>query len=301
MHSAFNSVIKLINLILLINTIAFSQSINNYVNWPEPMFEHITMADGLPENSVLFILQDRTGYLWFGTQVGLVRYDGYRMKSYQYDPDDSLSISWGFIKTIYEDKSGTLWIGTSKGFNRFNKEEETFSRFRHNPDDLNSINSDSINCILEDDYGNILVGTNKGLNILSPKNKRFTQVHYNNVAYSNSVNSIFKDKLTGNIYVGSNNKLFLYDTAKHILTEENKINDLIPNIGLINSLYQSSDATIWIANSMGLSKLNLKNNKAIQYQVIQSIVYNNKNYLHNLIEDNNGFLWLVSGYGESGS
>lgn len=301
MRSAYNSVIKLIHLTLLINVIAFSQSSNNYVNWPEPMFEHITMAEGLPENSVLCILQDRTGYLWLGTQVGLVRYDGYSMKSYQYDSDDSLSISWGFIKTIYEDKSGTLWIGTSKGFNRFNKGEETFSRFRHNPDDLNSINSDSINCILEDDDGNILVGTNKGLNILDPLNKRFAQVHYNNAVYTNSVNSILKDNLTGNIYVGSKNKLFLYETAKHILTEENKINNLIPNIGLINSLYQSSKASIWIAHSMGISKLDLKNNQANHYQVVQSFVYTNENYLHNLIEDNNGFLWLISGHGESGS
>ena len=301
MYSAYNSIIKLIQLVLLLNTLSFTQTRDEVVNWPEPMFEHITMADGLPENSVLCIMQDKYGYLWFGTQVGLVRYDGYSMKSYQYDPNDSLSISWGFIQTIYEDESGTLWIGTSKGFNRFNRIEETFTRFRHKTDEYNSINSDSINIIFEDNSGNILVGTNKGLNLFNPQNESFKEIHYKNNIYSNSVNSIIKDKLTGNIYVGSKNKIFLYDTAKQILTDENKIYKLISNAGLINSLYQSSDGSIWISHSMGLSRLDLKNNTVNLYQKIPSTIYNFRNYFHRLIEDDNGFLWLISGQGEIGT
>lgn len=46
-------------------------------NFPEPKFEHLTIADGLPENSVRCILQDHLGYMWFGTQSGLVKYNGY--------------------------------------------------------------------------------------------------------------------------------------------------------------------------------------------------------------------------------
>lgn len=301
MYSAYNSIIKLIQLVLLLNTLSFPQTRDEDVNWPEPMFEHITMADGLPENSVLCIMQDKHGYLWFGTQVGLVRYDGYSMKSYQYDPNDSLSISWGFIQTIYEDESGTLWIGTSKGFNRFNRIEETFTRFRHKTDDFNSINSDSINIIFEDNSGNILVGTNKGLNLFNPQYESFKEIHFKNNVYSNSVSSIIKDKLTGNIYIGSKNKIFLYDTAKQILTDENKIDKLISNAGLINSLYQSSDGSIWILHSMGLSRLDLKNYTANLYQKIPSTVFNIRNYFHRLIEDDNGFLWLISGQGENGT
>ena len=71
-------------------------------NWPEPNFEHLTIADGLPENSVWCMLQDHLGYMWLGTQNGLVRYDGYEMKVYQPDPDDSLSISNRRIVSIYD-------------------------------------------------------------------------------------------------------------------------------------------------------------------------------------------------------
>lgn len=104
----------------------FPQTKDKTTNWPDPVFEHITIADGLPEYSVFPMLQDRFGYMWFGTQNGLVRYDGYDMTIYQADPDDSLSISSGQIRLIYEDKSGTLRIATDGGLNCFDRATETF-------------------------------------------------------------------------------------------------------------------------------------------------------------------------------
>ncbi|MGB5287635.1 MAG: two-component regulator propeller domain-containing protein, partial [Ignavibacteriaceae bacterium] len=148
-------------------------------NWPEPVFEQLTIADGLPENSVYAILQDRFGYLWLGTQNGLVRYDGYSMKVYTRDPDDSLSISDRTITAIYEDRSGTLWIGTGYGgLNRFDRKTETFTRYMHNPDDSVSIQSNNVYCIGEDKKGNILVGSSNGLSILNQQTKKFKYIGF---------------------------------------------------------------------------------------------------------------------------
>ena len=133
------------------------QSKDKITNWPEPVFEHFTIVDGLPENSANCILQDHLGYMWFGTQNGLVKYDGYNMKVYQPDPDDSLSISNRQIFTIYEDQSGTLWIGTEhEGLNSFNRATETFTRYILNPDD--STRENEIKSICEDSTGKLLVG-----------------------------------------------------------------------------------------------------------------------------------------------
>ncbi len=133
-------------IVLLLNPLIKAQNKNTTLTkFPEPIFEHITIEDGLPENSVRCILQDHLGYMWFGTQNGLVKYDGYNMTVYQPDPDDSLSISHRQIQTIYEDKSGTLWIGTRYGgLNRFNRATETFTNYLHNPDDSTSINSNFV-------------------------------------------------------------------------------------------------------------------------------------------------------------
>jgi len=153
-------------------------------NWPEPVFEHLTIADGLPENSVRCMLQDHLGYMWFGTQNGLVRYDGYNMKVYQTDPNDSLSISDRQIYSIYEDKSKTLWVGTSGGLNKFDRINETFKKYTNNPDDSTSINSNKIVNIYEDNSGNIWVSTYKGLSLFDRQTENFRHIPYKGLEYS---------------------------------------------------------------------------------------------------------------------
>ena len=92
-------------------------------------FEHITIEDGLPENSVFAILQDHMGFLWLGTQNGLAKYDGYRMTVYQSDPNDPNSFNVGNISSLCEDAAGDIWIATRQdGLNRFNRLTETLSR-----------------------------------------------------------------------------------------------------------------------------------------------------------------------------
>jgi len=189
-----------------INSDILPQGKDKTTNWPEPVFEHFTVADGLPENSVQCILQDHLGYLWFGTQNGLVRYDGYEMKVYQPDPDDSLSISYHQIWTLYEDKSGTLWIGTYGGLNSLNRTTDTFTRYIHIPGDSTSINSDVVQSIAEDKDGNFWIGTYQGgLNFFDHNSNRFTHHKLRQddpLIYQDPINSILVDT-EGDIWVGS--------------------------------------------------------------------------------------------------
>ncbi len=187
--------------LLFISKLSFPQ-------YDEPIFEHITIEDGLPENSIKCILQDHLGYLWLGTQNGLVKYDGYNMTVYQPDPDDSLSISDRQIITIYEDRSRTLWIGTAYGgLNRFDRETETFTRYMHNPDDSTSINSNWVNTIYEGNKDNILIGTNEGLNLFNRQTKYFRHIYYLDSVSSIEVRAIIEDRLTGHFYVAVNNTI----------------------------------------------------------------------------------------------
>src|SRR3954467_11651282 len=72
-------------------------------------FNRVSIKNGLPEGVITATLQDKEGYIWIGTQAGLVRYDGYTTKVYQFGIEDPLDAT---IKLIYEDRSGELWIGT---------------------------------------------------------------------------------------------------------------------------------------------------------------------------------------------
>src|SRR5687767_2746241 len=65
-------------------------------------FTHLTSEDGLAQNSVEAILQDRQGFMWIGTSAGLSRYDGYHFTNYQNDPENPNSLSSNWIRDLYE-------------------------------------------------------------------------------------------------------------------------------------------------------------------------------------------------------
>jgi hypothetical protein len=91
-------------------------------------FEHITVEEGLSQNGAYSIIQDSKGFMWFGTQDGLNKYDGTSFTVYKHDPENSASISDNWIWTILEDRQGTLWIGTlSGGLNSYDRELDQFT------------------------------------------------------------------------------------------------------------------------------------------------------------------------------
>jgi signal transduction histidine kinase/ligand-binding sensor domain-containing protein len=96
-------------------------------------FKHLSVEAGLTHSTVNCILQDRKGFLWFGTDDGLNKYDGYSFTAYKHNPDDPLSISHNQIWSLFEDSSGTLWIGTyGGGLNRFNRDTGSFTHYDAN-------------------------------------------------------------------------------------------------------------------------------------------------------------------------
>lgn len=92
-------------------------------------FERLSIEQGLSQQSVLTILQDRRGFIWFGTQAGLNRFDGYRVTAYRNDPDDPGSIPDNYVLASYEDEQGRLWFGTKGGLSRLDHATGKFVRY----------------------------------------------------------------------------------------------------------------------------------------------------------------------------
>jgi ligand-binding sensor domain-containing protein len=97
---------KLFLLFLLFSSFASAGQIR------ELNFTRLSVENGMPENWAVSSLQDKHGYLWFGTQNGLVRYDGYKLKVYNLETTDKKEQSYRNIRTIKEDSAGILWLGT---------------------------------------------------------------------------------------------------------------------------------------------------------------------------------------------
>lgn len=95
-------------------------------------FDHLSLEHGLSQTTVLCILQDSKGYLWFGTADGLNKYDGYSFMVYRNNPRKPHSLSDDWVTAICEDSAArnSLWIGTSKGvLNHFDRKNERFTRY----------------------------------------------------------------------------------------------------------------------------------------------------------------------------
>lgn len=101
-----------------------------------PIFrvDHIGVSDGLTQGSVYYMLKDSRGFLWFGTQDGLNRYDGHQFRTYRPALEKDGSVKPGTIRGInifgiVEDPAGNLWVGTEDGLNRYDRKRDRFDCF----------------------------------------------------------------------------------------------------------------------------------------------------------------------------
>ena len=126
-------------------------------------FEHLTTEEGLSNNTVTSIMQDSSGFMWFGTSGGLNRWDGYEFKHYSHNPFDSNSISNDQINVIYKDSFGRIWVGTELGLNKFDIQTGKFTRYITHHDTVDFITQNRISEIIEDDSSNIWYSTESGI------------------------------------------------------------------------------------------------------------------------------------------
>lgn len=133
---------------------------------PGYSIEYLTIDQGLPHNGVTSIIQDKQGFIWFGTFGGLTRYDGQNMKVFQFEPGNPNSLTNNSIETLFESSDRKIWIGTkSGGLNCFDPTHETFTHYVFDAANPGSISGDGVLSVAETTDGTIWVGTNgNGLN-----------------------------------------------------------------------------------------------------------------------------------------
>ncbi len=141
-------------------------------------FTTLTVSDGLSQAAVNSIVQDQEGYLWFATQEGLNRYDGYEFVTYQHDSSDPKSLSHDWVWSLLVDNAGRLWVGTDGGgLSLYEPKTNNFKHFMHRPNDPGSLSNDRVRSIFQDRTGQLWVGTDGGgLNRFDPQTETF--IHY---------------------------------------------------------------------------------------------------------------------------
>lgn len=171
-------------------------------------FRTLSIEHGLSQSIVNAMTQDSRGFMWFVTEDGLNRYDGYTFKIFKPDPKDPHSLAHNEIKSICESSDGTLWIGSFyKGLEHFDPATEKFTHYQHDPLDPSSLGNNIVWAVLEDRNGRVWVGTGGGgLDLLDRTKGRFSHFRHNSSDPSSisgdDVRALLEDR-TGNIWVGT--------------------------------------------------------------------------------------------------
>ncbi|HTX23439.1 MAG TPA: two-component regulator propeller domain-containing protein [Steroidobacteraceae bacterium] len=147
---------------------------------PPLILEHLTTADGLPQGSVNATLQDSQGFVWLGTQDGLVRFDGHELVRYAYSRGATGGLTGNFIYQIVEDQQHDLWVAIKDaGVARWNRATDRFTVYRHDPKRADSLASDAVRTVLIDASGRVWVGTSgAGIDILDSGSGRFEHLRH---------------------------------------------------------------------------------------------------------------------------
>ena len=142
-------------------------------------FRHISVEQGLSSSQVTSIVQDRKGFLWFGTTQGLNRYDGYDFNVFRHNTNDSTSLSNDLVLSLLAARNGTVWVGTFMGLNRFDEATGTFTRYNFgNSSQTTKGVDDNVFHLAEDGDGAIWAGCRSGLYRVNPKTNQVTAFYH---------------------------------------------------------------------------------------------------------------------------
>lgn len=278
-------------LFLLVAAVSYSQELK---------FSRITNEDGLSQSTVHAIVEDEEGFMWFGTQDGLNRYNGYEIKVFKNNPEDSTTLSENNIQSLFLDSDGVLWIGTSGGINVYNKYTSKFKRIGVK----NGLISEQITSISQDNSGVIWVGTKQGLSFYDKLNSKavFLKTADNeNIQLDVEITALeFDGKNT--MLIGTNgNGFYIYNTETKTLDnilfpefDEIKFN---PYRNKIKTFYFTSYGVLLIGtNGAGYVEYDLAGKKILHHYFQTDVNPNSLSHgvVSGFVEPEVGSLWVTT-------
>ena len=247
-------------------------------------FTRFSPSDGLSQIRVSEMVQDNEGFMWFGTEYGLNRYDGYSFKVFAHDPRNPNSLSGAFIDALFKDRSGALWVSSGQFLNRFDLLTETFRRF---PIQM-------VNHISQDRAGKLWLATGRGLYSLEESTGEVHQFTHDpsdpSSLASNDIKWSGEDRESG-FWVANSEGLDKFDCQTGKVTLHIPLHEPLHEFGF----YEDSRGVFWIfhVSGEGLAVLDRENSTLTQYSFhdlppSSSAITGVKA----LLEDRNGNLWI---------
>ncbi len=260
---------------LFVATVSLAQSQQNHIR-----FNHISTEQGLSQDIVTSIIQDKQGFMWFATEDGLNRYDGYSIKVYKHRPRDSTSIAANRFGALFQDVTGTLWVSSAFKMSRYDPDRDEFTNI---PVNFNAF------AACTDDQGKLWIGTDAGLKNLVSKAGEFVSpaiaTHDDIDLKAQKILSLANGK-DGRLWVGTSQGLFRYAPSTGGVERIGFPGDSVARISL---LLESRKYLWFVVESKGLRRLDLKNGHIERFRNGQGSLSDER--VLSLCEDRQGTIW----------
>nr|WP_295870315.1 hybrid sensor histidine kinase/response regulator transcription factor [uncultured Chitinophaga sp.] len=262
------------------------------------LFNRLTSEEGLAPGAVLSIAQDGNGFLWFGTQNGLNRFDTRRFKIYKSQGAPGNDVPENYITRLLVDSHKVLWVGTRNGLNRYNPVTD-----RLDPVLLGKSRGEgllSISCIYEDKQNALWVWSSAGLFRLDDrKDGRFTPIGIPDsvagLSVNNNIRTIYQDH-QGGYWIGSSfgltqmtseNGKWHFRCFRHDERSESGLSD-----NYVTVIFEDKAGRLWIGTQQG--GLNLYDRRTGTFKHYQACAANGlvNNNIRDIRMDTRGMLWI---------
>jgi ligand-binding sensor domain-containing protein/signal transduction histidine kinase len=261
-------------------------------------FSRLSTAQGLSQTRVAQIVQDDQGFMWFGTEYGLDRYDGYEYKVFTHDPTRENSLSCVYIHSLFKDHSGTLWIGCDQFLDRFDAVSETFTHYRIGTEVTGEV-ANIVEEISQDRTGMLWLATARGLFGLNPDTGQI--IHYahdptNRFSLSsNRVRCTLEDR-GGRFWIADGNNLEEFDRKSRRVLFRAKLDDGTRD----TTLFEDHMGVLWVAyvtsgKGSGLAALDRSASQLVPYLLYDHRTRKNLyGGIRAITEDQSHTLWLAT-------
>ncbi|WP_224999024.1 two-component regulator propeller domain-containing protein [Cesiribacter sp. SM1] len=264
-------------------------------------FESYSKANGLSQNQVFSIVQDKQGFMWFGTEDGLNRFDGYDFKIYRHSDKDPQSIISSTIRTLYVDDDSSIWIGTDKGVCRYYPETDFVEHFPIDFTDETKLNGTYVSAIKKHPDGSLWISyIGSGIDIIQPGKKEifhYTIHREDEYKLASDMVSAIQFMPGGFTLVGTYVGIQVIDPLGLVLSESDAvqkypwINTIDGSVRVMNLTGNGSQ--VWIGTEVGgLYRVDLKSGAVQNFGTSNSELTSND--ILSVVEDSHGNVWIGS-------
>ncbi len=254
-------------------------------------FHQIHGVNSLSQTRATPTVQDRLGFLWFGTQDGLDRFDGYKFKVFRHVPGQSGSLNGVYVHKLFIDHNGDLWVGCDRALDKFDPVTETFKHFRIGRKGSNESFGPATD-IKEDRNGKLWIATLKGLFMLDPatgQTSRFTHDPKDPSTISNDGLNFIDEDRQGTFWVASFAGLDAFDRGTGKVTRHIAMDGWF-------TFHEDKFGTFWIAGNASrcpLAVLDRNDNRLTCYSIYEGThLVTSIAATYSMLESRNGTMWM---------